>query len=185
MDQHARQRSRGFRTMGRLAAPSSDDVVLAQWPQPPDTSFQRRDVAIASGWSARSAIPPPRIHRDRVDPLSLFSAYDEHHRCVVRRLLEAVDQELQGGAPGALTFESPATSQADLLSCIAAAASDGDLPMLLASDLQSRTIAAGEAAARLWAIIELYRAGLLSPAELAEKKDIIISEIDNLPPLMP
>ncbi len=185
MDQHARQRSRGIRTIGRLASSSDDDILLAQWPQPGDTALQRQDVAVASEWAGRSTAAAGRSLREQVDPVGLFDAYDRHQRFAIARLLEAIALEMSGESSGTLVFEAPTTSQHDLLSIIRVAKSRREITPTLACELEARTIAAGESVARLWGLVELYRGGMIEKSELHERSESIKRDHAARHPLTP
>jgi hypothetical protein len=170
MDQHARFRSRGVRTIGRLATPVADDVLLAQWPQSASAAHQQQDVAVASEWGARRTNIATRSHQDHADPVLLFESYHQHQRGAALRLLDAIDAELSGNGDAPLVFEPPTTMQNELLALIRSSAQLGRLPETTAQSLEIQTIAAGEWVARCWALIELYRAGLLAEKEVLQKR---------------
>lgn len=185
MDQHARQRSRGIRTIGKLSSSIEDDILLAQWPQPGRPGLSQQDVAVASEWVPRASAMPSRNFREQADPVSLFDAYERHQRCAIDRLLEAISSELSDTAPSPLVFEAPSTSQHDLLRIIRGAESRRELSTPLALELERRVIAAGETVARLWGLIELHRGGMIGKTELETRATHIKRDHDARPPLVP
>jgi hypothetical protein len=185
MDQQSRRHVRGVRTIGRLSSPQLDDVLLAQWATPVELRRQRQDVAIASEW--RLGSPPQaatqarRASGDGSAALRLFDQYESHQLRIAKRLLDAIDAELASGELATPVFEPAAIPQEEVLAAIDQARALDDLPASLAGELTVRAIAAAECAARLWALIELYRAGHITAAELRAKRQQLEREIDHLP----
>lgn len=177
MDQHARFRTRGIRTIGKLSTPADDDILLAQWPQPMSPALQRQDVAISSDWQSRQSLPIGRnSHQVQENPVALFDAYDQHQRYALQRLLEAIDAEVEGREAEPLVFEPPTLLPQELLMVVRRCRSDGRLSPDLAAEMERRVIASGEWVVRCWALIELYRADLITVDELRSKRASIEQE---------
>ena len=175
MDQTARQRARVIRTIGRLSTANVDDVLLAQWPTSIFLSRPQNDVAISSEWSTtitpslKSASPGAGTVQE--DFLKQCNAYEDHQTRVADRILRSIHDLLDGKQSGPTVHEPPPVSLEALLDEI-----DRSLPNDRPSaELRIRLAMLAEQVARLSAIAELHRAGLLTTQELRTKSDQIRS----------
>ncbi|CAN5643100.1 hypothetical protein BH23CHL5_BH23CHL5_11090 [soil metagenome] len=175
MDQTSRQRARVIRTIGRLSTTNVDDVLLAQWPTTISSSKPQNDVAISSEWpttitpSLRPVSPGEGLAQE--DFLKQCNAYEEHQTRVADRILQSIHDLLDGKQSGPTVHEPPPVSLEALLDEI-----DRSLPNdRRSAELRTRLAMLAEQVARLSAIAELHRAGLLTVQELRKKSDQIRS----------
>ncbi len=175
MDQPSRQRTRVIRTIGRITTTNVDDVLLAQWPTTIATDNRKNDVAISSAWAP--AIMPslralsPGHAFDQGDLLSQCKAYEAHQIRVVDRVRQSINDLLDGKQSGPTVHEPPPIALESLLEEM-----DRSLPNdRQTAELRTRLAMLAEQVARLSAIAELHRAGLISTQELREKSDQIQS----------
>jgi hypothetical protein len=182
MDQPSRQRARGIRTIGRLTIPSLDDVLLAQWPSGAMPG-QRQDVAIASEWDApssgRSAADAGQPEQTPASLQRLISRYADQQRAMIHRILEAMDAELERRERLTLPFESPSPALDAIQSELDLASARCLLPPGDIETLRSLAATLGESVARLWALIDLYRAGHITEDELRDRRDLVLQRIET------
>jgi hypothetical protein len=178
MDQTSRHRARGIRTIGRLPALPSDDLLLAQWPAPTGPAYQRQDIAIASEWR-RPALPPsPAVRAPATGELGNFeylvAQYEEHQQRVIDRLLQTIDAELAERDALPLAFDPPPAPLDTVLAALDQAVRYGDLSAGDVEAARTRLLRLGESVARLWALVDLHRSGHITQFELRQKRDLVI-----------
>jgi hypothetical protein len=184
MDQTSRQRTRGIRTIGRLSAPA-DDLLLAQWPTPVDLALQRQDIAISSEWRRSSQLAEPAPRASGAAEIGNFeylvAQYEDHQQRVIDRLLQTIDAELDGRDPLPLAFDPPSAPLDTVLAALDQAGKYGDLDADSVITIRSRLRRLGESVARLWALVDLHRCGLITCTELRRKRDLVAGDPDDLP----
>jgi hypothetical protein len=180
MDEAPRTRSRSIRALGRLAPPKVEDVLLAQWAGCPSDKALLDDIALSTEWAGKpespaaflNAAPLPAAHHK-----ATLKAFENHLSESIKRLLETIDADINGGQRLPLSYEAPPVSKAEALNSITALSIAGEMTVRRAGNRRKKLNALSEASARLWALADLFRSGHITVEELCRKRDEIAEQI--------
>jgi hypothetical protein len=180
MDEAPRTRSRTIRALGRLAPPKVEDVLLAQWVGCPSDKAFLDDIALSTDWAGQPDSPaaflnaaplPPAHHKENL------KAFECHLSDSVKRLLEAIDADVNGGQRMALSYEAPPVTKDDAFDSITALSIAGEMSVRRAGNRRKKLTTLAEASARLWVLADLFRSGHITVEELCRKRDEIAGQL--------
>jgi hypothetical protein len=180
MEDAPRTRTRSVRALGRLAPPKIEDILLAQWAGGPSDKAFLDDIALSTDWAGTPESPcaflqstplPPAHHK------ATLKAFECHLSESVRRLMEAIDADVDGEQRMPLSYEAPPFTKEVAFDAIVALSIAGEMTVRRARNRRKKLAALSEASARLWVLADLFRAGHIGVEELARKRDEIAGQI--------
>jgi hypothetical protein len=180
MDEAPRTRSRSIRALGRLAPPKVEDVLLAQWAGGPSDKAFLDDIALSTDWAGAPESPCAFLQATPLPPAhhqATLKAFECHLSESVRRLMEAIDADVDGDQRMPLSYEAPPVTKDVAFDAITALSIAGEMTVRRARNRRKKLTALSEASARLWVLADLFRAGHIQVDELARKRDEIASQL--------
>lgn len=180
MDEAPRTRSRTIRALGRLAPPKVEDVLLAQWAGGPSDKSFLDDIALSTDWAGRPESPDAFLHSTPLPPAqykATLKAFECHLTDSVKRLLEAIDADVNGGQRMPLSYEAPPVSKDAAFDSITALSIAGEMTVRRAGNRRKKLATLAEASARLWVLADLFRSGHITVEELCRKRDEIAGQL--------
>lgn len=163
--------------MRQLPAPS-DDIVLAEWPNPAlSPVLSGDDRAIDSGYrpaqkaggTALLSLSESELRRQK----TIVRRFERETRAAVDELLQAVDIALNRGRPVRLPPPGRGARQDTMLAALDLLSASGSITPREAKAQRRSLLALSESAARLAAMLQLYLAGTISAEELEEKRMLL------------
>lgn len=180
MDEAPRTRSRSIRALGRLAPPKVEDVLLAQWAGCPSDKGLLDDIALSTDWAGTPESPCAFLHSTPLPPAhhkATLKAFECHLTESVRRMMEAIEADVEGDDRMPLSYEAPPVSKDAAFDAITALSLAGEMTVRRARNRRQKLTALTEASARLWVLADLFRSGHIGIEELARKRDEIASQL--------
>lgn len=180
MDEAPRTRTRSVRALGRIGPPKTEDVLLAQWAGCPSDKALLDDIALSTEWAGApvspcaflQSAPLPAAHYK-----ATLKAFECHLNQAVRRMMEAIDADVDGEERMPLSYEAPPVSKDAAFDAITALSLAGEMTVRRARNRRQKLTALTEASARLWVLADLFRSGHIGIEELARKRDEIASQL--------
>lgn len=180
MEDAPRTRSRSVRALGRLAPPKIEDVLLAQWAGGPSDKAFLDDIALSTDWAGTPESPCAFLHAVPMPPAhhkATLKAFECHLSESVRRLMEAIEADVEGDQRMPLSYEAPPVTKDVAFDAITALSIAGEMTVRRARNRRKKLTDLSEASARLWVLADLFRSGHIGVDELARKRDEIASQI--------
>ncbi|MCA9859841.1 MAG: hypothetical protein KC438_08970 [Thermomicrobiales bacterium] len=180
MDEAPRTRSRSIRALGRLAPPKVEDVLLAQWAGCPSDKAFLDDIALSTDWKGQPESPAAFLESKQLPAAhhkAALNAFESHLSASVRRLMEAIDADVNGYQQLPLAYEAPPVSKDVAFDAITALSIAGEMTVRRAGNRRKKLTALSEASARLWAVADLFRSGHITVEELCRKRDEIVGQL--------
>jgi len=180
MDEAPRTRSRTIRALGRLVPPKVEDVLLAQWAGGPSDKAFLDDIALSTDWAGQPESPAAFLNSTPLPPAhhkAALKAFEGHLSDSVKRLLEAIDADVNGGQRMPLSYEAPPVTKDDAFDSITALSIAGEMTVRRAGNRRKKLATLSEASARLWVLADLFRSGHITAEELCRKRDEIAGQL--------
>jgi hypothetical protein len=180
MEDAPRTRPRSVRALGRLAPPKIEDVLLAQWAGGPSDKAFLDDIALSTDWAGTpespcaflQSTPLPSAHYK-----ATLKAFECHLSESVRRMMEAIDADVDGNQRMPLSYEAPPVTKDVAFDAITALSIAGEMTVRRARNRRKKLTELSEASARLWVLADLFRSGHITVEELCSKRDEIAGQI--------